>query len=325
MKKNILYCLLVLLVLNKNALAQLQNGSIAPDFTVTDINNKSHHLYAYLDSGYSVILDLSAVWCGPCWTYHNSGALEELWANHGPIGETGVNSNTTNDVIVLWVEGDPNTADSLIYGGGNSAGNWTDGVDFPIINDNNLAPTYALTYWPTIYTICPNRTLTLSGTINATAHYNLIQNCVQATQGLNAGILSYQGDTITCGTSVNAKAIVQNLGTEELTAFTIKVFEGTNELASENYSGNPMSTYATTEIEFGNVAISGSTNLEIKINDIQLSVLNVLGKVVIDKTINLNKGENEVPIKFNGLKNGLYIVSLVSSSFNQSLNIIKIN
>ena len=45
--------------------SQLPNGSVAPDFTITDIEGEEHNLYSYLDSGYAVIIDFSATWCGP--------------------------------------------------------------------------------------------------------------------------------------------------------------------------------------------------------------------------------------------------------------------
>ena len=56
----------VLISISTITTAQLPDGSIAPDFTTTDVNGNVHRLYDYLDDGYTVILDISATWCGPC-------------------------------------------------------------------------------------------------------------------------------------------------------------------------------------------------------------------------------------------------------------------
>lgn len=47
--------LLIGIVFTFSANAQLPSGSLAPDFTVTDINANSHHLYDYLNQGYTVV------------------------------------------------------------------------------------------------------------------------------------------------------------------------------------------------------------------------------------------------------------------------------
>ena len=88
-----------------SSFAQLPNGSLAPDWTLTDLNGTTHNLYSYLDSGYTVFIDFSAVWCGPCWSYHISGALENLYIDHGPTGYPNVSPNNTNDVMVFFIEG----------------------------------------------------------------------------------------------------------------------------------------------------------------------------------------------------------------------------
>ena len=65
-------------------LAQLPDGSIAPDFTATDINGVEHNLYSYLDSGYSVILCFDATWNLPGWSYFGTGNpsvdSRDIWA-----------------------------------------------------------------------------------------------------------------------------------------------------------------------------------------------------------------------------------------------------
>ena len=56
--------------------AQLPDGSIAPDFTATDINGVQYNLYDLLDAGDTVILDFFATWCGHCWNYKETGILD---------------------------------------------------------------------------------------------------------------------------------------------------------------------------------------------------------------------------------------------------------
>ena len=97
MKRILLIALFACLSIS-SSFAQLPNSSIAPDWTLTDLNGTTHNMYSYLDSGYTVFIDFSAVWCGPCWSYHNSGALENLYIDHGPAGYPNVSPTTTNDV-----------------------------------------------------------------------------------------------------------------------------------------------------------------------------------------------------------------------------------
>ncbi len=58
MKKMLLS--LLALVSFSTANAQLPDGVIAPDFTLTDINGTPHNLYNYLAAGKRVYIDVSA-------------------------------------------------------------------------------------------------------------------------------------------------------------------------------------------------------------------------------------------------------------------------
>lgn len=247
--------------------AQIPNGSSAPDFTITDINGQSHNLQSYLNDGYSVVIDMSATWCPPCWSYHESGALEELWANHGPAGQPGVNANTTDDVIVMFIESDAQTtSDDLNGTGQNTEGNWVAGVDFIMADDAAPSVAYSLTAYPTVFTVCSNGYLIESGARPASDLYDIIQLC---SAPANAGITAYTGEAEpdNCDdSSFNVSVDVMNMSGEAISTMNVVVNDANgNEMASENYSGN-LTTFSTTNIDFGALSIENSP-IEIVITD----------------------------------------------------------
>ena len=250
--------------------AQLPDGSIAPDFTVSAYqswlsaagmnNNGTYKLYDYLDAGYTVFLDVSATWCGPCWNHHLTGALDDLYINHGPAGQLGVSASTTDNVMVIWLDGDGTTADATMLDGNGAIGNWIEPnatlgqIPFPMANPisataNQINNGYDIAYYPTIYKICPNRVVTEVGQLTATEFYATVAACPPPASAVaDVTMMSYDADTYICtGSSHTPEVTIQNNGTSNLTNATVTITQGGNTVSTGTYTGN-LATYGVATI-----------------------------------------------------------------------------
>jgi len=275
MKKHfykLLGALATVAILTSPVKAQLDDNSIAPNWTLTDINGTTWDLYNLLDEGKTVFLDFSAVWCNPCWSYHTGGALEGLYETYGPDG--------TNEVMVFFIEGDGgSTLDQLNGIGAGTMGDWVEGTGYPIVltqaGDESYTSVsdYQIAYFPTIYRVCQNRLVSEVGQLSTAALYATVGDCASATVNVDPSIISYNGPVIGCS-EADLSITIQNMGFDVLTGCTIKAFDGATELLSFEWTGS-LETYEIATVNLGTITLADAENdIDIQITSADDNTLN---------------------------------------------------
>ena len=154
--------------------------------------------------------------------------------------------------MVFFIEGDGNTVTNLGGSGGGTLGDWITGTPYPIIctdgtvNTTAVKSAYAVSYWPTIYMVCPDRTLIEAG--QSSIPYSLVSCNPAATFSNDPNVMSYSGASIQCNGTLAPVVTIMNNGINNLTSLDVEV----------DVTGN--TTFNTTVSWTGNLSTYQSTN-----------------------------------------------------------------
>ena len=244
--------------------AQIAPESIAPDFTATDIYGQEYNLYELLDEGKTVILDIFATWCGPCWNYHTQHHLKDLFEEYGPDG--------TNEVYVFSIEGDGGTPEECIFGEGSGCMyDWTDETPYPIINSREIATDYQIAYYPTIFMVYPNRLVSEIGQLPKESIVELQKLAPTLSEGYNPVMLkdaAFNGSVCSALHQHTPYYLLSNYGEETITSATIEVFKNCERIYLNEWTGEVGSYGIIEEIRPPATLLRGNTTYEVKMSNI---------------------------------------------------------
>ena len=226
------------------------NGSF---WSANDMNGTSHSLTTHTNEDKAVLVDVSAHWCPPCFSWHQTGIMEELYHDFGTHG--------TNEFMVFFLDVDAGSSIPILQGGAGSQGDWVTGVNYPIIGPNGqgalVGGYYTTPGVPTLFLHCgngPAPEIPLGG--DAVSFLSSIQSsCPSAFsfQGADATLLIHDG-VAGCPDSYMTEVNLYNASSNtNLTSADIELRDPSGQLIyTENWTGN-LNPFARTTVTLNHV------------------------------------------------------------------------
>ncbi len=241
-------------------------GAQNQSWTATAIDGSTIDIQSILNQGKTVLVDISAHWCGPCWSWHNSGIMEQLYHDFGPGG--------TNDLMIIFVDGDPASSLALLQGASGSQGDWTAGTPYPIIGPNGqgntLANLYNISYYPTLFMHCPGASAGVEvDRQNFWPFFNTWRtDCPAPFQNgaLDVTLMQTEGGELCPGDQVTPNTVIYNQGTTAVTSATLKLKQNGTVMQTVNWTGN-LAAGGYTTANFNPLTLNNYAQFEMEISN----------------------------------------------------------
>lgn len=184
----------------------------------------------------AVLVDISAHWCSPCWAWHQSQIMEELYHDFGP--------DATGEFMVFFIDGDNTSTVAELTGSGSTQGDWTAGTPYPLIGPNGQGGSVASNYnfggYPTLFLHCGMGTAPEIARQDKWSFWEDVMACSDAfdDETDDATVLIDHTVRYICDGSADFTVPVYNAGTNALTSFEVELRDPTGTLVhTQAFSG----------------------------------------------------------------------------------------